>query len=282
MNSTTAVITPTSSTRPSFDVPPSSTTSSPNPNAAHTLPAITTTSAPGANTSTSKRASRAALREYYNLKKTNPSVEITDSSASTSADPIEAELNSTSFDASEFVSRTLATSSLAELVGTYARVVGEMRALDAEKKALVYDNYSKLIAATETIRRMRSTMDPLNPMAGTLDLVVANIYEQANGVREGLRREVGAPPGGGKEDQRRARTRELAREVLEVPGRLRRLMEQGKEEEARKEWEMPRRLLERWRERGLGGKDVVALIEEGDGIVSGESESGSESEASTT
>lgn len=31
----------------------------------------------------------------------------------------------------------------------------EIRALDGERKALVYDNYSKLIAATETIRKVR-------------------------------------------------------------------------------------------------------------------------------
>lgn len=30
----------------------------------------------------------------------------------------------------------------------------EIRALDGEKKALVYDNYSKLIAAVETIRKV--------------------------------------------------------------------------------------------------------------------------------
>jgi len=167
-----------------------------------------------------------------------------------------------------------------------------MRALDAEKKALVYDNYSKLIAATETIRRMRGSMDPLNPVAGTLDVVVARIYEQANGVREGLRRQMGGIPD--QRERKKARTRELAREVIEVPGRLKRLVEEGMREEAKKQWEMPRRLLERWREKGLGGGDVAALIEEGDRIVGGESEMGnrsgsgsesegeSESEASNT
>ena len=32
--------------------------------------------------------------------------------------------------------------------------VVEIRALDGERKALVYDNYSKLIAATDTIRKV--------------------------------------------------------------------------------------------------------------------------------
>lgn len=31
----------------------------------------------------------------------------------------------------------------------------DIRSLDGERKALVYDNYSKLIAATDTIRKVR-------------------------------------------------------------------------------------------------------------------------------
>lgn len=31
----------------------------------------------------------------------------------------------------------------------------EIRGLDGERKALVYDNYSKLITATDTIRKVR-------------------------------------------------------------------------------------------------------------------------------
>ena len=38
-------------------------------------------------------------------------------------------------------------------------------------------------------------------------------------------------------------------------------------DEARRQWEMPRRLLVSWKDRGLGGDDVQALIQEGDSIV---------------
>jgi len=65
------------------------------------------------------------------------------------------ELDGSHFDAESFVKRALAESSLDELLRVYARVLGEIRALDAEKKALVYDNYSKLISATETIRKVQ-------------------------------------------------------------------------------------------------------------------------------
>lgn len=261
---TTQPATPTSSSRPSLD----STSSSPQP-----APAIPVT----------KRANRAALRSYYNLPPTTtstpgtPTVEISSPSSPTTSPS--SELDSPTFDPAAFISTTLATSSLADLLRVYARVLGEIRALDAEKKALVYDNYSKLISATETIRRMRTTMDPLSPMAGALDVVVGRIYEEAVGVREGLRAELG-----GEESEGRRRTRELAREVVGVVGRLRGLVEEGRGEEAAREWEVPRRLLVRWREMGVGGEEVGALIEEGDGIVGGGevgsgSGSGSESES---
>ncbi|KXX80745.1 hypothetical protein MMYC01_203824 [Madurella mycetomatis] len=94
---------------------------------------------------------------------------------------------------------------------------------------------------------------------------------------------------GGEDERRRRRTRELAREVVLVPGRVRRLMGEGREEEARREWEMPRKLLERWKEKGLGGEDVEALIEEGDAALrevrreeGEEGEAGDSAAASTT
>ena len=47
-------------------------------------------------------------------------------------------------------------------------------------------------------------------------------------------------------------------------------MKEGKKEAAVREWEMPRWLLERWKEKGVGGEDVGRLLEEGDTIVKGE------------
>lgn len=139
-----------------------------------------------------------------------------------------------------------------------------MRALDAEKKALVYDNYSKLIAATETIRRMRMDMDPLNPVASTLDPAIGRVYEMARGLKESL---GGEGAGKGDGDERKRKTREIVRAVLEVPDRLRKLVAQGMVEDARREWDVPRRLLLRWKEQGVGGRDVEEVLKEGDDII---------------
>lgn len=136
--------TPTSSARPSSDVSRSAVTS---PVLAASQPATT-----------AKRSNnRAALREYYNLRAaaaaaSSPStpriIEIPDSEVPGS------EIDALDFNLDEYLQKTVAESTLQELLKLYTRVLGEVRALDAEKKALVYDNYSKLIAATETIRKV--------------------------------------------------------------------------------------------------------------------------------
>ncbi|KJK87163.1 hypothetical protein H633G_09016 [Metarhizium anisopliae BRIP 53284] len=183
-----------------------------------------------------KRSNRAALREYYKLRA--PRIEVAGSEVPAS------DLDAPDFNAAE--------------------------ALDAEKKALVYDNYSKLITATETIRKMRANMDPLNPMASTLDPAIAQIYSQASSIREKLRESVPAPDS--EEGRRRAaelrrqRTRELAVEVLATPQKLRDLVKEGKVQEAKRQWEMPKRLLVAWKETGVGGDHVQDVIDEGDAV----------------
>ncbi len=144
------VITPTSSTRPSLDAARSAVTSPVHANGPTSGPLPV-----------AKRANRAALREYYNLRNAAAAaataagpapprigVELPDSEVPVS------DLDMPDCKPDEYVAKVVADNSLEDLLRLYTRVVGEVRALDAEKKALVYDNYSKLIAATETIRKV--------------------------------------------------------------------------------------------------------------------------------
>lgn len=137
--------TPTNSNRPSFETSRSAVAS----------PVLTQgpTAPPGPPPTQRKTSSnRAALREYYNLRASAPRIEIPDSEVAAT------EIDTPDFDAEDYVAKVIAKSSLEELLRLYTRVVGEVRALDAEKKALVYDNYSKLITATETIRKVCYTL----------------------------------------------------------------------------------------------------------------------------
>lgn len=156
--------TPSSSARPSIDSHRSTVTSPvtsqnptqpPPPNPSSSSSQQGSGGGGGAN---SKRAKRAALREYYNLRAAadtatpaTPSLRIELLSES---EVPPSDIDAADFDADEYVARVVAESSLEQLLRLYTRVLGEVRALDAEKKALVYDNYSKLITATETIRKV--------------------------------------------------------------------------------------------------------------------------------
>jgi hypothetical protein len=126
-------------------------------------------------------------------------------------------------------------------------------------------------------------MDPLNPMASTLDPAIAQIYSQASAIRDNLRQAVPAPDS--DEGQRRAaelrrrRTKELATEVLGMPDKMRALVKDGKVEEAKAQWELPRRLLETWKSKGVGSEDVGRCIEEGDGVLSSSASSSENSSA---
>lgn len=119
---------------------------------------------PSSAPSAASKSNRAALRAYYNLKKqaAAPVVEVTDPFGETSGGPqheqysevAPSEMDRPDFDAEAFVKKALAENGMEELLRLYTKILGETRALDAEKKALVYDNYSKLITATETIRKV--------------------------------------------------------------------------------------------------------------------------------
>ncbi|KAF4610355.1 hypothetical protein G7Y89_g15764 [Cudoniella acicularis] len=123
------------------------------------------------------------------------------------------------FDSAAYVKHVLETQNLGELLRTYNGVLTDIRALDAEKKALVYDNYSKLIAATETIRKMRANMDPLNPMASTLDPAIKSIYERAavikKEMREGMSEDERRVQEMSAEEKEKIKKRERSREVVE-------------------------------------------------------------------
>lgn len=116
-------------------------------------------------------------------------------------------------------------------------------------------------------------MDPLNPMASTLDPAIAQIYSQASSIRETMRQSAPKPHETGKIEAERAkkrRTKELVSEVLEAPGRVRALVQDGKLEEAEEAWRMPRKLLLKWKERGLGGGDIDTCLAEGEAAMRGE------------
>jgi hypothetical protein len=146
---------PSASPRPSLSLlrsPPSSRTSL---ETASNPPSISR-----AGSSVPARRNRAALREFYRLKSAaadadSPTILSPSSETGTLAPPTRLEkLDKDGFDAGSYVRQVLEVEGLEGLLALENELVGEVRALDGERKALVYDNYSKLITATETIKKV--------------------------------------------------------------------------------------------------------------------------------
>ncbi|OQO01529.1 hypothetical protein B0A48_12564 [Cryoendolithus antarcticus] len=188
------------------------------------------------------RADRSALRDYYNLKAGDGDVPPTP----TLDVQTESELDTAGFDADEYVRGILAKESLEGVLRVEAALIGEVRTLDGEKKALVYDNYSKLIAATDTIRKMRMNMDPLTPMTGSLEEDVGKIAESAKVLSEHLRKQHGVSGSGAGNAGQRRKQQETVKWVLHAPARLQQLVRDGRRDDAVQQWTVISGLLDRW------------------------------------
>jgi hypothetical protein len=161
------------------------------------------------------------------------------------------ELDSPDFDPQRYVSHLLATSSLATVLKAENTLVGDIKTLDSERKALVYDNYSKLIRAVETIGKMRRSMDergaPLT-MTKTLGPAIAFVAETATGlIQEGeeQRRRMREAKATDGTDCRKAE-KETVQWVLGAPSRLEKLLSEGQYDEATNDWEEIENLLDKW------------------------------------
>lgn len=106
----------------------------------------------------SQRRNRVALRDYYKLTKTPATFTSEASTPLHDDEPAgavpESELDAEGFDAEAYVKGILAKDGLEDLLRIERVLINEIKALDGERKALVYDNYSKLITATDTIRKV--------------------------------------------------------------------------------------------------------------------------------
>lgn len=236
-----------------------STIASPRPSAPSTslnsTPETSRTSSPAPTT---RRANRSALRDYYNLKPspTNTNNGAQRHSQSPGVETETSPLDEEGFDADAYIKSVLANQSLEGVLKVEGGLINEIKGLDGERKALVYDNYSKLITATDTIRKMRANMDPLTPTTGTLGMAVGYIAEtaatlasagksQADGQAkesdpEGLEAEK-------EESERKRMQRDTVSWVVTTPRRLGRLLDKGDKEEALKDWDEVKGILGKWK-----------------------------------
>ena len=96
-----------------------------------------------------ERRKKSLLADFYG--KSNQAPE------STAADSTN--IDSAHFDVERYTHNLLASESLTALQKRDASLNNEIAALDGEMKSLVYDNYSKFISATDTIKKMKSNVE---------------------------------------------------------------------------------------------------------------------------
>lgn len=145
----------------------------------------------------------------------------------------------------------LKSSNLKSILRTEAILISEIKNLDGERKALVYDNYSKLIKATQTIGNMQEGLNARN--VGDLEKLqptVAGIERMAEELNN-MKGSGGAAGVNRKETQRR----ELARWVVGAPARFDVYVEEGRQDEMKNEWKDVSMALSRWK--GVNGVDQI-------------------------
>jgi len=156
----------------------------------------------------------------------------------------ESELDKPDFSAEEYVQELLAREGLQGILKVEAGLLSDVRGFDGERKALVYDNYSKLIGATDTIRKMRTNMDPLAPTTSTLTPAISHIASTADSLSASSE---GSPADVETERlDRRERQRKTVQWVLNAPARLRQYKDNKESNQAQADWDRVQKLLDRW------------------------------------
>ena len=265
---------------------PSSPSIGSSPGSSRTVSPARQPSAANATSTQSRRPNRAALRDYYGLKTVAAASDASSTTSTTSPTtdrdrngsitttglPIStqeeiSELDKPDFSAQDYVNHILSTQNLSGVLRAESGLINEIKGLDGERKALVYDNYSKLITATETIGKMRKNMDPLTPTTSTLAPAVAYIAETTAALRErsmaaataavarAEKTDGRANDARGEGVEKKARQVQTVRWVLGAPKRLRRLMDDGERESAQQDWGEVKVLLKEWE--GVGGVENV-------------------------
>lgn len=185
-----------------------------------------------APTQRARGSNRAALRDYYKIQPASENTE--DQPNSPLTDGIVSEIDRPDCNSDAYVERMLQSENLAGLVRTESRLMSEIKSLNGDKKALVYDNYSKLISATDTIKSMRSKMGPRAPTTASLNSAFEDIARTT------------AHLASRQQKHRRTEQQKTVAWALATPHRMGLLLQAGHQDEAQTQWDQTRVLLEKW------------------------------------
>ena len=133
----------------------------------------------------SESLSNTSVRETKNQSLGSEDGRETSNKFRTSNDPYD--MDSTSFDPDSYMQRLIKDNSLAALMNHEGNVVRQIHSLDSDMQTLVYENYNKFIAATDTIKKMRVDFKTTDDDMAELEDKMAAITKQSARVSDSLR-----------------------------------------------------------------------------------------------
>lgn len=154
------------------------------------------------------------------------------------------DINSADFDADLFVAKLVGEASLSQLMAQEGEIVRQIQGLDSDMQTLVYENYNKFIAATETIRKMRvdfrSMEDEMEQLASSMSSITtfsSQISDKLRTRRQDVARLSSAHS-----------TLQKLQFVLELPNKLTESIQEGHPAQAVEDWLRAERALTHYKE----------------------------------
>lgn len=95
-------------------------------------------------------------------------------------------INTTSFDADQYMNLLAQKSNLEGLLQRHVEMAAEIKNLDTDLQMLVYENYNKFISATETIKRMKNNIVGMEANMEQLLKKIMSVQSRSDGVNTSL------------------------------------------------------------------------------------------------
>ncbi|KAJ9187869.1 hypothetical protein P3X46_003284 [Hevea brasiliensis] len=122
---------------------------------------------------------RDLLSSFYSP---DPAMSSSNSSKFASLDAI----NTTSFDADQYMNLLVQKSNLEGLLQKHVEMAAEIKNLDTDLQMLVYENYNKFISATDTIKRMKNNIVGMEANMEQLLEKIMSVQSRSDGVNTSL------------------------------------------------------------------------------------------------
>ncbi|KNC97850.1 uncharacterized protein SPPG_06846 [Spizellomyces punctatus DAOM BR117] len=200
----------------------------------------------GSRAAARQRKRRDLLKQYYGIGgESAPQATIKKEKP---PDPLD--IDNHAFNAELHLNKLMNEMALPDLIQRDNELVAEIKQLDGDMKTLVYENYSKFISATDTIRKMKTNVENMESEMDQLSKSIAKISDSSTTINNGL------------QDQR-AKLHQLngvdnllkkLNFVIELPNRLHECVDKGQHAQAVRYYSRVSNLLERYRHMSVFSK----------------------------